>query len=194
MSTSWILFWTAVGCGVLFAGCALWAQLRDGTRTRRYRWRDAGLPVAIMAFCTAFGALAFVLDSGNADRTLYEIVTDTTAVEVPFAERHTFTVEHPGARHPILIAVEPAGPAMRDPVRMRIRLAGPDGRTAIDDELVLEAWCAPDCEWDRFSTDVVPAAAGTWDLQITVGTPGVSAIHVWIGDDEKTDGERAPGF
>ncbi|MBC3190616.1 hypothetical protein H7X46_06005 [Pseudonocardia sp. C8] len=192
MSTSWILFWTGVGCGVLFAGCALWAQLQDGTRS--YRWRDAGLPAAIMAFCTAFGAVAFLLDSGNADRTLYETVADTAAADVPFTERHTFTVEHPGARHPLMIAVEPAGFTFSDPLRMRVRLAGPDGRTAIDDDVVLEAWCAPDCEWDRFSTEIVPETAGPWDLQVTVRTPGVSSIHVWIGDDEKTDGERAPGY
>ena len=193
MSTSWILFWSAVACGVLFAGCALWAQLLDGTSTRAYRWRDAGLPAAILACCAGFGALAFALDSGNADRTLYESVTHPVA-DGPFTERHTFTVEHPGVRHPVLIVVDPASFGMRDPVRLEVRLAGPDGRTALDDAPVLEAWCAPDCEWDRYSTDVVPATAGTWDLDLRVLTPGVGRVHVWVGDDERTDGRRAPGF
>lgn len=197
MSTSWILFWSAFGCGLLFGGCALWVQLLDGTRGA-YRPRDAVLPAGILAFCAAFGGLAFLIDSGVAETTLYETVVDTASVaqEPPFTGSHRFVVERPGVAHDLLVAPESSA-SVDEPVRVRVRLAGPDGRTAIDGESTLDVRCpgiTDPCVWDTVHADFVPAAAGEWDLRVTVLDPGVTRLHLRVGDADKTDGERAPGY
>ncbi|MEQ3554139.1 hypothetical protein WIS52_27040 [Pseudonocardia nematodicida] len=198
MSTSWILFLSAAGCGLLFAGCGLWAQLVDGTRSGPYRPREAFLPVGILAFCLAFGGLAFLIDSGVAETTLYETVEDTAAVsdDPPVTGVHRFGVQHPGARHDLLVAPE-SSISVDDPVRVRVRLSTPDGLVAVDEERTLDVRCeglTGPCEWDTFTADFVPASAGDGELRVTVLDPGVTRVHVRIGDEEKTDGERAPGY
>lgn len=197
MSTSWILFWSAFGCGLLFAGCAVWAQSIDGTRGA-YRPRDAALPAGILAFCAVFGGLAFLLDSDVAGTTLYETVVDTASVaeDPPFTGGHRFLVERSGVEHDLLVAPESSA-SVDEPVRVHVRLAGPDGRTAIDEERTLDVRCGgitDPCEWNTVTAGFVPATAGEWDLQVTVLDPGVTRLHLWVGDEEKTDGERAPGY
>ena len=48
--------------------------------------------------------------------------------------------------------------------------------------------------WDYWRRDVTPARAGDYLLTVTVLSPGVPRVHVWVGDDRKTDGHRIAGY
>ncbi len=82
------------------------------------------------------------------------------------------------------------------PIRVHVRMTGPDGRSLIDEEQLLDVRCPTDepCEWYTFSEEYVPGRAGPHALEVTVLDPGVTSLHVRVGDADKTDGERAPGY
>jgi hypothetical protein len=213
MSTSTIIFLSAVGCGLLFAACAWLAEMgpeqapvghggkgRKGKKAqeppapaprRRPRWV---LPLVVLAACTGFGGLAFLIDDGVAQETLYEIEADGTGASVPETFRFQIPVEHPGVEHELLVA--PLSPAsVSGPVDLRVQVVDGAGRVLLDRAESLDTrGCDPFCEWDDFSGTYTPAAAGNLTLAVTVSTPDVPTLHVRVGDPEKTDGQRAPGY
>jgi len=46
----------------------------------------------------------------------------------------------------------------------------------------------------RLQPRVHPPADGELRLTVTLLTPDVPTVHVWLGDEEKTDGQRIPGY
>ncbi|WP_214407468.1 hypothetical protein [Pseudonocardia lacus] len=192
MDTSTIIFLSAFGCGLLFAGCAVLAQSADKTIARWKRW---ALPAGILAFCTAFGGLAYLIDDGNADTTLYEIEAEGPGAGVPAAVEFAVGVEHAGAEHDLLVAPDPEASA-DEPLQLQVRVTGPSGAVVLDEPAALDTRC-PDvvvCEWHPYNGRFTPAEPGEHTLVVTVLDPGVEVLHVRVGDPLKTDGERAPGY
>ena len=193
MSTSTLLFLVAAACGVLFGGLAVYQQMRDGVPLRAVRWT---VPVVFLVFCCAFGGLAYLLDSGVAGKTLYEIDAEGSAATVPAAIEFDFTVEHPGALHDLL--VDPKSESeVEAPADVQVQLVDPGGQVLIDESRTLEPRCDPEpalCTWDSYSAEFTPAVAGGHRLIVTLLTPDVPVLHVRVGDEQKTDGVRAPGY
>jgi hypothetical protein len=209
MSTSTIIFLSAVGCGLLFGACAWIAEMGPDPATaanakkagkkgkqvpaptpprrRRPRWV---LPVLVFAGCTAFGGLAFLIDDGVADETLFEVVAEGTGPSVPQTFPFEIPVEHPEVEHELL--VEPKSTI--GVVDLRVQVIDPAGRVLLDRTETLEGTCEEFCEPRAFSATFTPTRAGLHTLQVTVATPDVGELHVHVGDPEKTDGRRAPGY
>jgi hypothetical protein len=191
VDTSLLLFVVAAGCGLLFAVLAVYAQAgRSGLRG--VRWRT---PAVILVLCAAFGCLAFVLDSGNAATTLYEIDAQGPGDAVPDATEYDFVVEHPGAVHDLL--VDPRGAPVDHPLDVRVELRDPNGAVALDEAQTLDPRCDQStvgCTWDSWSRTFVPPVAGPYRMVVTIGARGVDDVHVRVGDPQKTDGHRAPGY
>jgi hypothetical protein len=168
------------------------AQSADKTIALWKRW---ALPAGILAFCTGFGALAYLIDDGNADTTLYEIEAEGPAARVPAALEFAVGVEHAGAEHELLVAPDPEVSA-DEPLQLQVRVTDPSGAVLLDEPATLDTRC-PDvavCEWYSYSGRFTPAGPGEHVLVVTVLDPGVSLLHVRVGDPLKTDGERAPGY
>ena len=193
VTTSLILFLTAVACGVLFAGCAVVAERRSGTPWRRVHW---SLTAVIMGFCTAFGGMGFLIDSGVAGETLFEAEVPGSQEVVPEVLEWNIPVEHPGAMH--RLGVYPKSDGNVDtPADVRVELVDPLGRVLIDDELTLEPYCGGkgwNCTWDSYSAEFAPPLQGDLRLTVTLLTPDVPTVHVRMADEDKTDGERIPGY
>ncbi|MCO1657000.1 hypothetical protein [Pseudonocardia humida] len=192
MDTSTIIFLSAFGCGLLFAGCAVlgqWAQ--KGVPL----WKRWVTPIAVLVFCAGFGALGYLIDDGNADTTLFEIEAEGPGAQVPAEVGFDIAVEHAGTEHELLVAPEPTT-ASPDPAQLRVQVTDAAGRVLLDEPVALDTRC-PEvafCEWYAFSGRFTPAESGEHRLVVTVLTPEVSLLHVRVGDPLKTDGERAPGY
>ena len=198
MSTSQILFLSGVACGVLFAGCAVYhqvAQLR--VPWRAVRWR---IPAAAMVLCTAFGGLAFLLDAGVANRTLFEDQVSGTGDRAPAVLTCTVPVEHPGARPELMVDPRDDGGSGAAPVDVAVRLTDPAGAVLVDERETLDTYDDSDSSWvrhyvwDDWDRELTPEQAGDYLLTVTVLSPQVPEVHVWVGDDEKTDGHRIAGY
>jgi hypothetical protein len=193
VSTSTILFLTGVACGVFFAALAVYGQARGGGSLREVRW---GVPVGILVFGAAFGGTAFLIDSGVAGKTLFEAEVAGSGAAVPSVLEWEIPVEHPGAGHSL--GVYPNSDRNVDtPADVRVQLVDDVGRVLVDDERTLEPRCGDEswnCTWDSYSTDFTPPIGGELRLTVTLLTPDVPTVHVWLGDEEKTDGRRTPGY
>lgn len=193
MTTSQILFLTGVLCGVLFAACAVIPQLRGGTPLRRVQWT---LPAVILGFCTAFGGLAFLIDSGVAERTLFEVEVPGSQAVVPEMMEWDVAVEHPGALHELGVYLNSEA-NVDTPADLRVQLVDPVGRVLLDDERTLEPRCEGrdwNCDWDSYTAEFTPPVHGDMRLTVTLLTPDVPTLHVRVGDEDKTDGRRIPGY
>ncbi|MGQ0573948.1 MAG: hypothetical protein ACT4RN_07045 [Pseudonocardia sp.] len=173
------------GFGVFFAALALWAQPRDAG------W---GVPIGLLAFGVAFGSLAYLLDSGLAETTLFEVDARGPAGVQEFR----VDVEHPGVEHELLVA--PRIDELADvpgPVDLDIRVAAADGTSLLATPLLLGVDCASReyfCGWESWYGTFTPRAAGAHVLRVEVRTPDVDVVHLRVEDPEKTDGVRAPGY
>jgi hypothetical protein len=191
VTTSQILFLTGVLCGVFFAGVAVYAQVRQGAPFgRRYRT----VPSWLLLGGAAFGAAAFLLDSGVAEQTLFEAEVPVAAAP-PAVLEWDIPVEHPGAGHEL--GVYPNSDRDVDaPADVRVQLVDDLGRVLIDRTAELQPRCDTNgfCDWDGYSAAFTPAAGGDLRLTVTVLTPDVPTLHVRVGDEQKTDGHRIPGY
>jgi hypothetical protein len=187
MSTSTILFLSAAGCGVLFAACAVWAQ---GVPLLKVRW---AVPLAILAACCGFGGLAYLLDSDTAGQTLYEVEAAGSGPQAPVELRFDVPVEHPGVEHSLLLAPLTDEDVDR-PAELAVRITDGSGRVLLDRAETLEPRCDEFCEWDTLTASYTPTGPGALTMVVTVGTPDVPTLHVYVGDPEKTDGQRIPGY
>jgi hypothetical protein len=193
VTTSQILFLTGLLCGAFFAALAVGAQALGPGGWREVRW---GLPVGLLAFGAAFGGLAFLLDSGVAEKTLFEVEVPGSASDVPAVLRWEVPVEHPGATHELGVYPNSDG-NVDTPADLRVQLVDPLGRVLLDEERTLEPRCdgkSWDCTWDSYSAEFTPPSPGSLRLTVTLLTPDVPAVHVWMGDEQKTDGRRLPGY
>jgi hypothetical protein len=198
VSTSQILFLTGVACGVLFAGCAVYHQVGQlGVAWRAVRWT---VPAWIMVFCTGFGALAFVLDAGVANKTLFEAQVAGTGDAAPAVLTFTVPVEHPGARHAFDVNPRDDGGSVDDPIDVAVRLTDPTGAVLVDERETLDTRddsgnsAITHRVWDSWDREITPTRAGDYELTVTVLSPDVPEVHVWVGDDRKTDGHRISGY
>ena len=193
MTTSQILFLTGLLCGVFFAGVALYGQWKLRTSFGRRYWT---VPTWLLLGGVAFGAMAFLIDSGVAEKTLFEAEVAGSAAAVPAVLAWDVRVEHPGALHEL--GVYPNSNAnVETPADVRVQLVDPVGRVLLDEQRTLEPRCDGkdwDCTWDSYSAEFTPEAGGEMRLTITLLTPDVPTVHVWLGDEEKTDGQRIPGY
>ncbi len=193
MTTSQILFLTGVLFGAFFAALVVWVQVRGEARWRDVSW---GLPVGLLAFGTAFGGMAFLIDSGVAEKTLFEAEVPGSAARVPAVLRWEVPVEHPGAAHEL--GVYPNSDAdVERPADVRVQLVDALGRVLVDDERTLAPRCdgkSWNCTWDSYRTEFTPPVGGDLRLTVTLLTPDVPTVHVWMGDEQKTDGRRLPGY
>jgi hypothetical protein len=188
-----ILFVAGFACGVFFAGLAVYGQVRSGGSLHRVHWP---VPIAIVVFGALFGGSAFLIDSGVAGTTLFEAEVPGSGSSAPAVLEWEIPVEHPGAGHEL--GVYPSSDRNVDtPADVRVQLVDPLGRVMIDDERTLEPRCEGDrwnCTWNSFSAEFTPPVDGDLRLTVTLLTPDVPTVHVWMGDEEKTDGKRIPGY
>jgi len=192
VTTSQLLFLVGLGCGVLFAALAVYAQVRGGGRLRDVHW---GVPVGILVFGALFGGGAYLLDSDLAEQTLFEVVADGSAAE-PVVREFEVVVEHPGVVHDLLVAPNRPDDA-EVPIDLHVTVADAAGRSLLDRPLHLEVDCggrSAYCEWDAWYGEFTPLAVGAHRLTVSVLSPDVPTVHVRVGDPEKTDGVRAPGY
>ena len=193
MTTSTILFLAAAACGVLFGGLAVYQQMRDGAPLAAVRWT---VPVVALVGCCAFGWLASVINSGVEGTTLYEIDAEGSGSEVPTAIEFDFAVEHPGAVHDVFVGPK-TDVDVTAPAQVEVQLTDPDGRVLLDESATLEKRCDDEparCTWDSYGKEFTPDRGGTFRLVVTLSTPDIPVLHVRIGDAQKTDGHRAPGY
>ena len=191
VTTSQILFLTGVLCGVFFAGVCLYSQRIYGTFGRRW-WT---VPGWLLVGSVAFGALAFFIDSGVAEKTLFEDEVPGSTAVVPAVLEWDIPVEHPGAVHEL--GVYPNADRDADtPADVHVQLVDPVGRVLIDQAETLEPRCDSDhfCDWDGYDAEFTPATGGDLRLTVTVLTPDVPTVHVRVGDEQKTDGHRISGY
>ena len=195
MTTSQILFLTGVLCGLFFAGCAVYGQWQQGAPFARSPWT---VPVWCVVVGTAFGAGAFLLDADTAGTTLYETEAGGTGAATPAVLAFDVPVEHPGAVHELLVDPRDDGVDVKNPVDVAVRLADPSGEVLVDERETLGTRCeggtVERCTWESWSKDLTPATAGNYALTVTVLTPDVPVVHIWVGDDAKTDGHRIAGY
>jgi hypothetical protein len=192
VTTSQILFLTGLLCGAFFAGVAVYAQARQGAPFGRRYWT---VPAWLLLGGVAFGAAAFLLDSGVAEKTLFEAEVPGSTDATPAVLEWDIPVEHPGALHEL--GVYPNSDRDVDaPADVRVQLVDPVGRVLIDRTEALQPRCDTNhfCDWDGYSAEFTPAAGGDLRLTVTVLTPDVPTVHVRVGDEQKTDGHRIPGY
>ena len=198
MTTSQILFLTGLLCGVLFAGCAVYHQVAN----MRLPWRAVhwGVPAGCLVFGAAFGGMAYFLDSGVAEKTLFEAQVSGTGDVAPSVLTFTVPVEHPGVRHAFDVNPRDDGGSVDDPIDVAVRLTDPSGAVVVDERETLEprddstSSGITHLVWDSWDGEVTPTQAGDYLLTVTVLSPHVPEVHVWVGDDEKTDGHRIDGY
>jgi hypothetical protein len=197
VTTSQILFLTGLLCGVLFAGCAVYEQQRRGAPLGRRYWT---VPTWILLGGAAFGAMAFLLDSGVAEKTLFEAQVDGTGEAAPAVLTFTVPVEHPGALHSFDVNPRDDGGEVDDPIDVAVRLTDPAGAVVVDERETLDtrddstSSAVTHRVWDSWDREITPTQAGDYLLTVTVLSPHVPEVHVWVGDDQKTDGHRIDGY
>jgi hypothetical protein len=105
-------------------------------------------------------------------------------------------VEHPRARHDLVVAAKSESD-VDSPAQVRVQLLDPGGQPLLEESRTLEPRCEDTpavCTWDGYSAEFTPVAPGAHRLIVTLDTPDVPVLHVRIGDEQKTDGVRAPGY
>ncbi|MGE3284694.1 MAG: hypothetical protein AB7J32_01175 [Pseudonocardia sp.] len=187
MTTSDWLFLTGVACGVFFAGVVVWAQAQGPRGLREVSWK---IPAGFVVFGAAFGSLAYLIDSGVAEKTLYEI----DAPGGVGVQEFRVAVEHPGAEHSLLLDPQVDGDA---PGPVEIAVFASSGNTPlVSDTVVLDVDCSGRsvyCGWESWTGRFAPGP-GTLTVRVHVRTPGIETLHLRVEDPEKTDGVRAPGY
>lgn len=187
MTTSDWLFLTGAACGVFFGALTVWAQAQGPGGMREVRWK---MPVAFVVFGVAFGSLAYLLDSGVAQTTLFEVDADGGVGVQEFQ----VAVEHPGVEHSLLVAPRLDGDATA-PVEMTVFVAS--GNTPlVSQPLVLDVECSSRsvyCGWQSWTGRFAPGP-GTLTVRVEVHSPQIDVLHLRVEDPDKTDGVRAPGY
>jgi hypothetical protein len=193
-----ILLLVGLGCGAGFAALAVYGQVRGGGRLREVSW---GLPIGILVFGALFGAGAYWIDSGVAEKTLFEVdapgsLGAAVGAPAPVLE-YDIAVEHPGVEHSLLVDPRIDGADAEAPVELHVLLTGPGGQVLLDEPLVHEVDCSGRsvwCGWESWTGRLTPRSPGVHRLAVTVLTVDVPVVHLRVEDPEKTDGERAPGY
>lgn len=153
----------------------------------------------------AFGGLAFAIWGGLTDYhmraiTLLEIEVEGSTTPFvtgqPPVRELSFTVEHPGVEHTLI--VWPVMPGPREPdftatVRVEVRDAEEVTLFAHEEQFAVRS-SGDSRDWGSASVRFTPAQAGRHTLLVTPTTPGIPRVHVRIEDPLKRDGVRPPGY
>jgi hypothetical protein len=81
--------------------------------------------------------------------------------------------------------------------QVRVQLLDPGGQPLLEEPRTLEPRCEDTpavCTWDSYSAEFTPFAPGVHRLVVALDTPDVPVLHVRVGDEQKTDGVRPPGY
>lgn len=188
MTTSDWLFLTGLACGLFFGGLTVWVQAQGPRGFAEVEWR---IPVGFVVLGAAFGALAYLLDSGVAEKTLFEV----DAAGTVGVQEFRVAVEHPGVAHSLLLDPRLSSTDATGPVEIAVSVAS-GGTPLVADTLVLDVDCSGRsvyCGWESWNGGFVPGP-GTLVVRVDVRTPGIETLHLRVEDREKTDGVRAPGY
>ena len=204
MNSTYLLTLTAFGVFALF-GVLSWVlsykhpQITGDPAMQR-RVRRWAIIFPLMG--VVFGYGAFTINNKNRVQTLHEVMVEGTLdmqPGAPAAARHvSFTVEHPGVEHDLMIS--PTSTFWHHPksaVDVSFSLHGPGGQLLIPESTVRFAVrgrsrSRPD--WEARHYDFTPSVAGQHTVLLTPLTNGIPGIHVRIADPLKRDGERMPGY
>ncbi len=127
---------------------------------------------------------------------MFEAEVPGSGAAVPSVLEWEIPVEHPGAGHELGVYlnsdrnVETA--RGRPGAAGRLARPGADRRRAHPRAALRRQEL--ELHWDGYSRDFTPPADGELRLTVTLLTPDVPTVHVWLGDEEKTDGQRIPGY
>ena len=172
------------------------AQLRQG------RGKEAK-PPPLIPLAKGVAVLvggAFMLNSGMADKTLFEAQVAGTGDTAPVELTFTVPVEHPGARHAFDVNPRADGADVSDPIEVAVRITDPSGAVLVEEHKTLDVRDDSTTSgisnyvWDSWDGELVPTQAGDYVLTVDVLSPHVPEVHVWVGDDQKTDGHRIAGY
>jgi hypothetical protein len=85
---------------------------------------------------------------------------------------------------------------MAGSAEFEIRVGDATGRVLAEGRRSRPWECRGDsaCRFDGFYEYVTPGVPGALTVTITVLTPGIDVLHVAVFDEDKTDGERRPGY
>jgi hypothetical protein len=172
------------------------ALLRRGAVKEANRRPLVPLAVGLVALVGVF----FWINAGVANHTLFEAQVPATGDTAPAVLTFTVPVEHPGAQHQIMVNPRDDGGSVDGPIDVAVRLIDPEGTVLVDERVTLDTRDDSDSGWvrhyvwDDWNDELVPTRAGDHTLTVTVLSPHVPEVHVWVGDDEKTDGQRIPGY
>jgi hypothetical protein len=169
---------------------------------RRGQVREANrrplIPLALGL--VAFVVLCISINGGVSDKTLFEAQVGGTEDGAPAVLTFTVPVEHPGARHEFDVNPRNDGGSVDGPIDVAVRLTDPTGAVLVDERKTLDTYDDSSSSmishhvWDSWDRELVPTQAGDYLLTVTVLSPDVPLVHVWVGDDEKTDGHRIAGY
>ena len=84
--------------------------------------------------------MAFLIDSGVAEKTLFEAEVPGSGAAVPSVLEWEIPVEHPGAGHELGVYLN-SDRNVETPADVRVQLGDSLGRVLIDDERTLEPRC-----------------------------------------------------
>jgi hypothetical protein len=170
--------------------------LLRGDERAAYRRPVIVLAVGLVVFVVG----AFAINGGVADRTLFEAQVDGTGDTAPAVLTFTVPVEHPGARHEFDVNPRDDGGSVDDPIDVGVRLVDPAGVVLVDEQCTLDprddssSSSVSHRVWDSWDRELTPTRTGDHLLTVTLHSPHVPQVHVWVGDEQKTDGHRIPGY
>ena len=156
------------------------------------------VPLALGLAVLVAGFLS--INAGVTNHTLFEDQVAGTGDTAPAVLSFTVPVEHPGARHEFMVNPRDDGASVDAPIDVAVRLTDPAGAVLVDERETLDTRDDSDSSWvrhyvwDDWNRELTPAEAGDYLLTVTVLSPQVPEVHVWVGDDEKTDGHRIAGY
>jgi hypothetical protein len=195
VSTNEGLLVAFTGIGVLLAALFFIGSARAHGLRRASRLG----PLGALGFCALLGVGGYSLPNGE-EETLFEVVAEGSpgarAGDPAPVREFDVLVEHPGVEHTMTVDLPRESPGGSfHSGELHVRLDDPAGRPLAEQYGHLGVDChSRGCDRDSLGLVFTPATAGPHRLVLTVLTPDVPLVHVHIGDPEKTDGVRAPGY
>lgn len=179
-----------------------WAERLAGWSVRKVRTVAASMAIGGLVFAV----YAFAVDWDLRRTTLFEVLIEIEEEDpgqgAGTVRSYEFNVESPGVEHDITYAPKPRPLhyASGD-VRIRIEILDAIGERVHTDETLFEPRLAgghrpasAHHEWSGRSTAFTPRSTGPHTLRVLPLTRGIPRIQVRIGDPEKRDGGRIPGY
>lgn len=205
MTNSHLLGFITFGTAALFSLLAwVLSNKHPGiAHNRALRLRTRRTALWVLVGGAVFGYVAFLIDNDNRITTLHEVMIEgsagTTAGSPAPLRTITFTVEHPGVEHKLLL--HPTADLFQKPdfdVDISFAMRGPQREILLPESserfAVDEGSSRNRTDWEGKTFSFKPSVAGVHTLWLRPLTVGVPRIHVRIEDPQKRNGERMPGY